>query len=337
MNRSRLSLIIIVLILLAGVLWLWSLKKTPAAQRPASMAEVQAPLLASVPPTTSKVVPPPRTTDKEELNQWWVKMNKLDKNFEWKMPIEFYGKVVDDKDQPIEKATIRFQWTDLSREGTSEYNTISDSQGLFRLDGVTGKNLGVQVRKEGYKHYFIGTQFSFEYAAYFEDSFHVPDHSNPVIFRLRKNREAEPLIKREVRFPVSIGVPAAFILNPGDPNAAKVVIELLTNAQLRDKQWSARISVPGGGLQSTLEEFPYEAPESGYKPTVTSEYDTPKPLGVDGGYQGGVFYVQTPKGYGRVEIKMMPGNSYARINSFWNPSGSRNLEFDPAKVIKPTP
>ena len=335
MKRSRLSLIVIVLMLLAGGLWLWSLKQTPDVKRSVNASE--APPLVPAPTTASKVVPPPGTTDKEELNQWWVKMNKLDKNFEWKMPIEFYGKVVDDKNQPIENAAIRFQWTDLSREGTSEYNTISDSQGLFKLDGVTGKNLGVQVRKEGYKHYFIGTQFSFEYAAYFEDSFHIPDPSKSVIFRLRKNREAEPLVKREVRFPVSIGVPAAFILNPGDPSAATVVIELLTNAQLRDKQWSAQISVPGGGLQSTLEEFPYEAPQSGYQPTFTSEYDTPKPLGVDGGYQGGVFYVQTPKGYGRVEIKMMPGNSYARINSFWNPSGSRNLEFDPAKVIKPAP
>lgn len=336
MNKKRICVSAFALLLIVGAYLLWNLqqkhvKPVPEPKKVTSSSATTA-VRAEI-----KVTPPPRTTNKGELHSWWLEMSELDKNFEWKIPIEFYGKVIDDRNLPIEGANINFQWTVLSREGTSEYKTSSDSQGLFTLAEVNGKNLGVQVRKEGYRHYYVGTQFSFEYAAFFEKTFHVPDPNNPVIFRLRKNKEAEPLVKREVRLPVAIGTPATFALNPSDPNAAKVVIDLQTNAQLREKQWSARISVPAGGLQATLEEFPYEAPESGYEPSVTSEYDTPKPVGVDGGYQGGVFYIKTPKGYGRVEIKMMPGNSYARITSFWNPSGSRNLEFDPAKVIKPAP
>lgn len=343
MNRIRLGLIAVILALLAGGLWLWIPKKAPPV--PPSIV-VTANKKALAEPVTlvpeqkafAEVVPPPRTTDKEKLHQWWLAMSKLDKNFEWKMPIEFYGKVIDDQGQPVGNANVNFQWTDLSQKGTSEYNTFSDARGLFQLTGVKGKNLGVRVRKEGYKHYYSGTRFGFEYAAYFEESYHVPDPSYPVIFRLRKNREAEPLVMREVRLPLQIGSATAFSLSRNDQNAAKVIIELLTNAPLREKQWSARISVPGGGLQSTLEEFPYEAPVSGYQPALVTDYATPKPIGVDGGYQGGVFFVQTPKGYGRIEIKMMPGNNYARISSFWNPSGSRNLEYDPLQnVVKPTP
>jgi hypothetical protein len=336
MNKKLIYVGALAMLFIAGAYLLWSLREKPMRPVP-EYQNVTSSLVVTTPKAEIKVTPPPRTTNKDELHAWWLEMSKLDKNFEWKMPIEFYGKVIDDRNLPVEDADINFQWTDLSKEGTSEYKTSSDSQGLFKLFGVKGKNLGVQVRKGGYKHYYIGTQFSFEYAAYFEKTFHVPDPDNPVIFRLRKNKEAEPLVKREVRLHVSIGKPATFALNPTDPNAAKIVIDLQTNAQLRDKQWSARISVPSGGLKSTLEEFPYEAPESGYEPSVMSEYDTPKPVGVDGGYQGGVFYVKAPKGYGRVEIKMMPGNNFARITSFWNPSGSRNLEFDPAKAIKPTP
>ncbi len=340
MNRIRLGLIAVILVLLAGGLWLWSPRKAPSVPPPIVAAANKKAVVEPVIPVpeqkiTAEVVPPPRTTDKEELHQWWLKMTKLDKNFEWKMPVEFYGKVIDNQSHPVSAATVSAHWTDLSATGSSERTLVTDESGEFSLTGVSGKRLIVRIKKEGYSVYH-DNRSSFEYAAYFEPEWHVPDPKNPVIFRLRKDREAEPLVSREVRLPLQIGSETTFSLSPNDQNAAKVVIELLNNAPLREKQWSARISVPGGGLQSTLDEFPYEAPVSGYQSTLVTDYATPKPIGVDGGYQGGMFFVQTPKGYGRIEIKMIPGNNYARINSFWNPSGSRNLEYDPLQnVAKP--
>ena len=341
MNRSRLSLIAIILVLIAGGLWLWSSRKVPqvsptiaAAANKEALAESGSP--APKQKASAEVEPPPRTIDKEELHQWWLRMTKLDKNFEWKMPIVFYGKIIDDKSHPVSEAAVNALWTDLSVKGSSERTLVSNSAGEFTLTGVSGKRLIVRIKKEGYSVY-NDNRSSFEYAAYFEPEWHVPDPSSPVIFRLRKNREAETLVKRDVRLPLALGSAVTFSLNPNEQDAARVVIELLSNAPLREKQWSARISAPDGGLQSTLEEFPYEAPVSGYQSTLVTDYASPKPIGVDGGYQGGVFFLQTPKGYGRIQIKMMPGNNYARISSFWNPAGSRNLEFDPAKVIKPQP
>jgi hypothetical protein len=252
-------------------------------------------------------------------------MRQRDKRFEWKMPIEFYGRVLDDREQPVSGATVSTEWTDLSKEGSSERILLTDAAGLFSLTGITGKNLGVRVKKDGYKPYHANRS-SYEYAAYFEREWHVPDRNKPVIFRLRKNRKTEPLIKREFLLPVEIGQPATFAMDPKSPDAPKVVFELLTNAQIRDRQWSARISVPSGGLQATLEEFPFEAPESGYETSVFSDYNTPKPVGFHGGAQGGVFFVHNQKGYGRVELKMISGTIDTRVISFWNPSGSRNLE-----------
>ncbi len=37
-----------------------------------------------------------------------------DKQWEWRMPINFYGKVVDEGDQPVSGANIKFSWTDWS-------------------------------------------------------------------------------------------------------------------------------------------------------------------------------------------------------------------------------
>jgi hypothetical protein len=325
MKTRRLCLISLTLLVVACGVWVWSaMRKAPNPPPAAPESRLVSTLIGLTP--GSAVEPPPRTSDPEELQRWWQTMRQRDRRFEWKMPIEFYGLVIDDQGQPVEGAKIRFQWTDLSPEGTSESTMFSNNSGLFQLSGAKGKNLGVEVRKEGYKHYFTGTQFSFEYAAYSEKSFHVPDRNNPVIFRLRKNRKTEPLIKREVTLPIAIGSPATFAMDPKNPDAPKVVFELLTNAQIRDKQWSARISVPGGGLQATLEEFPFEAPESGYETSVFSDYNTPKPVALGGSYEGGVFFVHNSKGYGRVEILTIPGKKVAWLTSFWNPSGSRNLE-----------
>jgi hypothetical protein len=325
MTKKKIYVATVFLLVVAWGIWVWSSLQKPLDSVPTAK---ESPLMSTLIGLTpgSTVEPPPRTSDPEELRRWWETMRQRDRRFEWKMPIEFYGRVIDDQSQPVEGANIRFQWTDLSPHGTSEYTTLSDSEGLFQLSGATGKNLGVQVRKEGYKHYYLGTQFAFEYAAYFEKSFHTPNRNSPVIFRLRRNRKTEPLIKREILLPVEIGAPSTFEMDPKNPDAPKVVFELLTNAQIRDKQWSARISVPLGGLQATLEEFPFEAPESGYETSVFSDYNTPKPVALGGSYEGGVFFVHNPKGYGRVELKMVPGNSYTRVISFWNPSGSRNLE-----------
>jgi hypothetical protein len=325
MKTRRLYFIALLLLLVAWGIWVWSSLQKPLDSVPTAK---ESPLMSTLIGLTpgSTVEPPPRTSDPEELRKWWETMRQRDRRFEWKMPIEFYGRVIDDQGQPIEGAKIRFQWTDLSPHGTSESTTLSNTEGLFHLLGATGKNLGVQVRKEGYKHYYLGTQFAFEYAAYFEKSFHTPDRNNPVIFRLRKNRKTESLIQREVTLPIAIGMPSTFEMDPKDPDAPKVVFELLTNAQIRDKQWSARISVPGGGLQATLDEFPFEAPESGYETSVFSDYNTPKPVALGGSYEGGVFFVHNPKGYGRVEILTIPGKKVAWLTSFWNPSGSRNLE-----------
>ena len=69
---------------------------------------------------------------------------------EWRTPIVFYGKVVDEKNAPVPKTTVDFSCNDLSANGTSNYHTTSDAEGLFSISGISGKLLVVNVTKPGY-------------------------------------------------------------------------------------------------------------------------------------------------------------------------------------------
>src|SRR6266404_3714259 len=73
-----------------------------------------------------------------------------DSTWEWKIPISFYGKAIDERGQPMPGADVHFQWTTLSGKGTSEADTKSDDKGLFSLNNVQGKRLLVRVTKPGY-------------------------------------------------------------------------------------------------------------------------------------------------------------------------------------------
>ena len=81
---------------------------------------------------------------------YWKK-REHDRDFEWKSPIEFYGKVVDQNEQPIPGVEVSMNWTDMSPKGTSDAMETTDADGKFSMTGIQGKNFGVRsLRKDGY-------------------------------------------------------------------------------------------------------------------------------------------------------------------------------------------
>src|SRR5271170_4280569 len=56
-------------------------------------------------------------------------------------PIIFYGKVVDEKAQPVEGARSELTWAQFYPEGTFVTNLLTDQAGLFSLQNVTGASL----------------------------------------------------------------------------------------------------------------------------------------------------------------------------------------------------
>jgi hypothetical protein len=115
--------------------------------------------------------------------------------------INFYGKVVDESNQPVAGATAHFAWHGTvtnenvvefiasSRESTTNVDT--DSEGLFSLTNKIGTKLQVSVDKSGYytsRHnpaYFEYSTMNLNVANGVDNSF-KPDSNHPIVFALRK-------------------------------------------------------------------------------------------------------------------------------------------------------
>ncbi len=327
MRKRRIFAVAILVVLASGIL-LWWLSHhlsgiVPSA--PEKMTKQDArPVNA-----TKKDEPTKKTWNESLPERLEESLNK------WKTPISFYGKVVDENEQPVEGVEAHFSWTDLSPNGTSQAVALSDAQGLFLLDGVKGYFLSVDVEKEGYYTSKAKNQTGFQYADKGDRFYHVPDSSNPVIFHLRKKGEAEPMVFFERKIDVRKGETVSVVLSSdkASPEAVGLDVTLLENHGGQNKSWAMTLVLPNGGIVPATEEFPVMAPEAGFEPSLQLDLNSKLPPQWIGVYKGGRFYVKTPGGYGLVELKMVPGSGYMRVRSYYNPSGSRNLEFDESKQI----
>src|SRR5262249_8947029 len=103
------------------------------------------------------------------------------------------------------------------------------------------------------------------------------------------------------------------------------------------------ISNRSGGLKSTVEDFPFAAPETDYEGPIEvgMARDDPKWWAeIKGQFY---FYIGEPRVYGRCRYELLLSNGYSNsvsglVLTFWvNPSGSRNLEANQFKYIQRTP
>lgn len=273
------------------------------------------------------------------LPQWkeWRRRNAADPKWEWRVPIDFYGQVLDQNDQPVAGASISISWTDLSNNGVSKRKLVSDADGLFSISKVEGKNLGVDsIKKEGYVASGVG-QTDFEYAAFFDEHYYIPNAKFPTIFRMYKKELAEPMIVVSGKYRIPADDTFAIDLKTGQQGGNDLSIEILNNSDPTGKRWAVKVKAPSGGLQVAEDEFSAVAPEFGYESEIVIDEDTKQPLGFQSGslYKGGRFYVKTNSGYALVDFRMVAGKKSFRLTSYLNPNpNSRNLEFDPAKQVK---
>jgi hypothetical protein len=308
-----------------------------AKQTPVAPAPVQKRQAAASPTVASQPAPENNPAALIERRRNQMEEERQRGLNEWRTPIEFYGKVIDENTNPVAGADIHFEWTDLSPKGNSEKAATSDANGLFSLQNEAGKHLIVQVSKPGYYAYQpVGAAFS--YAG--ENQNFVPDAANPVVFRLKKKGVAEPLVVLDKTLPISIsGKPLELDLKTGkvaSPGQETVIMEFVKrapeNPDDRLYDWSFRITVPNGGLVLSTNEFAFSAPEQGYEPSDLVEMKSS--LGDD--WQSRMrreYFLKLPDGnFARVVLDLMSHNGSLKVQAFVNPSGSRNLEFDPQQT-----
>jgi hypothetical protein len=250
----------------------------------------------------------------------------------WQVPIDFYGKVVDENSNPIAGVTIHFRWSEKpTDDGMKAADTQSDAYGLFSLHGSKGRSLTVWFNKDDYYSSHKG-QETFLYAL--GQDIYSPDPFNPTIFDLHHKGKAESLIavKQNYRLPRD-GTPVAINLTTGKESpmgTGNIVVQCWTDDQGKSPgqkyDWHCIISIPGGGLVISDREFDFEAPESGYIPSTEINMPSDRQ-----GWQDDVdlkfFYELADGHYGKMTFSMIAGgNHFCMIDSVLNPSGSPNLQ-----------
>jgi hypothetical protein len=136
-------------------------------------------------------------------------------------------------------------------------------------------------------------------------------------------------------------------ITEGTNVAGDVVFQIKRPPEIKPREkydWSfVMTAIDGGFIEVTNDDYLNEAPKSGYQPqyemnryaTNVMNYSTWQLYRTDR-----TFFLKSRGGqvYGHFQIKDLDpdcrGMAALRIESFINPSGSRNLEFDPAKQIQ---
>jgi len=255
----------------------------------------------------------------------------------WQGTINFYGKVEDEGNHAVAGATINFDWSEAPKEsGFRRANITSDAQGLFSLKNERGLSLGVSVSKKGY--YPCRTE-TFNFGPLKGTPFQ-PDSLNPVVFHLHTTGKGAALIA--TRFPSGIGqivqlhhdgTPIEISLMDGQqaaPGTGQLKLELhrdISHPNAPTFDWSFQLAVPNGGLAKAQDEFPFEAPDTGYQPSLTVNMPaTNADWTEDFASQ---YYLQLPgEKYGRINLNLSAYNGTFTLKSWINPSGSHDLEPD---------
>ncbi len=334
-----------IVVAVAAFAWWWRTPRAVPAKPTA--APTPAPKVANAdpaapPPKPAKVFQfnhQPTTPDEKALWDWWFYMDKHDPDFQWRTPISFYGRVVDQHQKPVVGARVKMVWSALG--GTPERNILSDGEGRFQITDIQGKGISVTIGAAGYTGGTTSNR-SFEYSAFFEPHFHVPDKDNPVIFRLWKLEEAEPMyFWNKLKKMTVDGQKVWFDTKTGNFGATGDVAFSTTRGTAyapRQFDWSLVIeAAPGGGIALVNEELMFEAPEGGYQQSWNREFG-----GQDQSYSISTtvkFYLKTPDGkYAAMKAEiahMTIPEAEVNLSAYVNPSGSRNLQYDPKKRIAP--
>ena len=252
------------------------------------------------------------------------------------VPVNFYGMVVDQNNQPIPSVRIvmnvRHSEYSTSQGISSTYpktDTQTDFSGRFSWTGETGDEISVEsVTKNGYllspkaPHYFAASSSTY---------------ADPAIFKMWKETAKEPLIGGSHVFGI---VPDGRIYTldlisgkklegAADGDLQVSVVRPSGVEQTSKYQWSFMIAGIGGGLLETDDEFMYLAPESGYEPKIELQFNPNDSTWTQ--FVKKQFFIQTRNGkvYGRIQLQvdaLYNNDSAVEINYVVNPNGSRNLQ-----------
>jgi hypothetical protein len=260
------------------------------------------------------------------------------------VPIDFWGKVVDQNDQPlvgvVVKGSVR-QWGFIGGQisSTPKYNSTSGAKGSFELHGLKGDVLTLEsLEKDGYEAEAASLR-SFGY----NTSQNITVTSNqPIVFRMWRKGIKEPLIEGQKSFKIvpdgrnyvvdlSTGTIEDIPEAKGDLALSLSRPEAVSLGQKYD--WAFSLKAIQGGMAEETDGHSsmYLAPTEGYTNEFRIEQLQSQPRWGDG-FGNKRFFVKTREGrvYARIEIEVhsrygTPPDARFRIKYAANPKGLRIL------------
>jgi len=334
---------VIGIILMLLVAWWLSLSKQVLPPTPLSQSATISTNTSSLGNTpnqssTSKVAPPSTAPSLPKSN--WIDSKMAEMLAVWNSAngksLDFYGKVVDQYGQPVTGAKVQgnvMSIHSMTQSNDKIYLTETDGSGLFKFIGLHGVELGIWPQKEGYV-------YNLKLPSRRPDNYQ-PSPDNVVTFTMWKLKGSEPMIHARIHAYIPCnGAQTSFNILTGK-SGGNLIVTLNRNPVNIDRSkpfdWTITISLATGGLVKITDLYPNEAPINGYQPSLTINMpanDKNWSHSINGSY-----YFQSGNGqiYGRMIIKItanfQPPPTFFGADIYANPSGSRNLEFDPAKQI----
>ncbi|WP_404424431.1 hypothetical protein [Nibricoccus sp. IMCC34717] len=352
MNKLRWILIIVLALVLTWLVWRWRHSAVPAEYRP-TPAKAEPSSSTGTPPLGPHALPAPASIQSPPTKGSLIRDALLAVNHK---ELWFYGKVVDQNGTPLAGVAVggSYIYNTLVQAGTGFAETTTNGEGLFAFSGIYGRTLGIDLEKPGYVYTDNQDQFHYtEFVA--EAERHHPDSKNPVVFVMNKLQGAEPMIHFEQKgfdLPTdgtAVGIDLATgkkVVGGGDLVFQVKHAMAAPGKWLQLYPWSVELSA-GSGLIEKKAKYVNRyatfamnlAPETGYVPQV---HYAQGPVTRSQDFEMGItrsYYLKTSDGrYARLWLTLTTQTNpdrptYVSMTWWLNPKpGSRNLEFDPAKL-----
>ena len=228
-------------------------------------------------------------------------------------------------------------------EHWKKHSTTTGGDGRFAFSGLHGQDMGIFLEKAGYEFKSNNTRYSYS-ALTPEAERHRPDPAAPVIFRMWKRQGAKPSISGDKFFGIKgNGTPFTIDLAKGTKCEGRsvsgdLVVSVVQPVQIADGQkfdWSFSIEAVDGGLVEAADtQHLNETPAEGYEPQMSQELKATEREWREVVRKTICVKSRNGSQFARVIAEIQAnyqGAAVFPVRYLVNPSGSRTLEYDPAK------
>jgi hypothetical protein len=324
-------------------LFVWLLEKPAPMNGPADQNEskttkqsIELGLMdKSVPDVRGGVPPSPRARNQRFQGEAEQLHRQIESEIAiWQAPILYFGRVVDENDQPIAGAQAAYGAQSMNQLREEVYDTgivTTDERGIFKISEVRGVNLMVQVSHPDYYPYPTNST-GFDKRSVPRRGYFSAGEETAEVFRMHHKGNPVPLVHGVDGVDVPLGETSTVIELRGGEYSQKIgqlVIQASGDPPPRRNReqfnWNVKITIPGGGFIESTNQFDFVAPMEGYVPMIAFGFTKATVGWTDTVAKN--YFVKLPTGYARLGVYIGAKRPlFFSIDYYFNPDGSRNVE-----------